>query len=429
MAQTSSPRSPTFVGPLTRRFRNLGLAGALIGVQVVGTVLFVLFIAAVPLIFLTVGLPLTVGVVYLTRYVCDAERFIFRRGFGVPIDRPYRPWPRGHLGKQLLVITKDVATWRDLAWRAVNTTLGLLVYTVYIGLFAGAVMALAQPFLWLGLPEVFDNYYGLFTYDSFGSGMLLGGAVALINLTAWWSGGDAMITGYSKLSGVLLRPTRSSVLEQRVERLAESRAETVDHSASELRRIERDLHDGAQARLVALGLNLGMAEEVLESDPDTAARLVSEARHTSTVALSEIRNLVRGIHPPVLADRGLVGAVEALALAHPVPVTVHAQLPGRPPHPVETAAYFAVAEALTNAAKYAHATQVSVRIEYFTNRLGVIVRDDGDGGAKTTPGGGLEGVAQRLDAFDGNLTVKSPNGGPTVIALEIPCVLEAPPPS
>src|SRR5690606_35945000 len=244
-------------------------------------------------------------------------------------------------------------------------------------------------------------------------------------LVAWWWGGDAMFNGYAKLAGMMLRPNRSEKLERRVVELTESRNETVDSSAAELRRIERDLHDGAQARLVALGMSLGMAEEIMASDPKAAAKLLAEARENSTTALSELRDLVRGIHPPVLADRGLGGAVEALALAHPLPVTVHAELPGRPPEPVESAAYFAVAEALTNVAKYARATEVVVRIGYFGTRLGITIRDDGQGGATVTPGGGLDGVTRRLAAFDGSVTIRSQPGGPTIIAYEIPCELIA----
>ena len=146
--------------------------------------------------------------------------------------------------------------------------------------------------------------------------------------------------------------------------LAASRAETVDTQASELRRIERDLHDGAQARLASLGMSLGLAEQLLAEDPQAVARLLSEARESTSTALVELRNLVRGIHPPVLADRGLDGAIQALALGNPVPTTVTIQVPGRLPASVESAAYFAVAEALANAIKHANAHRISIRLEY-----------------------------------------------------------------
>jgi signal transduction histidine kinase len=232
-----------------------------------------------------------------------------------------------------------------------------------------------------------------------------------------------ILRGYARLSGRLLGPTGTATLAARVQELTESRAETVDAQAAELRRIERDLHDGAQARLVSLGMSIGMAEETMRTDPEAAARLLAEAREDSGKALSELRQLVRGMHPPVLADRGISGAVQALALAHPLPVAVVDELPGRPPAPVESAAYFAIAETLTNVAKHARATSARVRLGYDQGRLQATVSDDGRGGARLAGGGGLHGVARRLSAFDGTFEVTSPTGGPTVITMQIPCEL------
>ncbi|ADD45277.1 sensor histidine kinase [Stackebrandtia nassauensis] len=423
MSHTSIPISQTTGARIGRRFKQLGLVFPLLGLSIAGLVMFVLFVVGMPLVFLTVGIPLVVGAVGATRGLCNAERFIYRVGFGVEIDRPYRPWPKGNVAKVLLELAKDASTWRNFGWQAVNFTLGFIVFVTYIALLGGALMALIQPFLWLGLPDVFDTYYGFISYDSFALAMTYGVILGGMNFVAWWVGGDAMLNGYARLAGVMMRANKSQKLQRRVVELTESRADTVDSSAAELRRIERDLHDGAQARLVALGMSLGMAEEILTSDPQAAAKLLAEARENSGAALSEIRDLVRGIHPPVLADRGLGGAVEALALAHPLPVTVETNLPGRPPEPVESAAYFAVAEALTNVAKYAQATEVFVRIGYFGTRLGITVRDNGRGGATVTPGGGLDGVTRRLAAFDGVVTIRSEPGGPTIVAYEIPCEL------
>ncbi|MGH8881434.1 MAG: sensor histidine kinase, partial [Stackebrandtia sp.] len=415
MTHTSVPLSQTPSRQVFRRFQQFGLAVALLGLSIAGFVMFVLFNVGMPLIFLTVGIPIVFGAVGAIRGICNAERYLFRKFFGVQIDRPYRSWPKGHIGVQLLTMAKDPTVWRDFAWLAVNSTLGFGVFVAYIALPLGALMHLIQPFLYLGLPDIFDSYYGFITYDSFGLAMTFGAILATMNMVIWWWGGDAMINGYAKLAGVMLRPTKSVKLEQRVVELTESRAESVDSSAAELRRIERDLHDGAQARLVALGMSLGMAEEIMSTDPETAARLLAEARENSGAALSELRDLVRGIHPPVLADRGLGGAVEALALAHPLRVTVETDLVGRPPEPVESAAYFAVAEALTNVAKYAQATEAHVRIGYFGTRLGITVRDNGRGGVTVTPGGGLDGVTKRLAAFDGTVTIRSQEGGPTIV--------------
>jgi signal transduction histidine kinase len=171
-------------------------------------------------------------------------------------------------------------------------------------------------------------------------------------------------------------------------------------------------------------MSIGLAEELLARDPLAAQRLMAEAREDSGRALVELRDLVRGIHPPVLAERGLGGAVQALALAVPAPVEVDLDLPGRPPAPVESAVYFAVAEALANATKHSDARRVWIHLRHADGRLAALVGDDGRGGA--TPGTGLRGIKRRLAAFDGTMTVTSPPGGPTVVAMELPCELSSP---
>jgi signal transduction histidine kinase len=219
---------------------------------------------------------------------------------------------------------------------------------------------------------------------------------------------------------------RNAALTNRVARLAEARGAAVDGAAAELRRVERDLHDGAQARLIALGINLRAAEQLFTSNPEAALALVTESRENSALALAELRALVRGIHPPVLADRGLGDAVRALALGSPVPADVDVRLLGRPPAPLESAAYFAVAEALANAVKHAAASQVHILIEYRAGMLRIEVTDDGRGGADPALGTGLLGVERRMSTFDGILAVSSPPGGPTIVAIEVPCALSSP---
>jgi signal transduction histidine kinase len=215
-------------------------------------------------------------------------------------------------------------------------------------------------------------------------------------------------------------------LAGRVQRLTETRGHAVDAAAAELRRIERDLHDGAQARLVALGMNLRAVERVLPASPNAALALVAEARETSVRALNELRDLIRGICPPVLADRGLGHAVRALALDTPLPITLEIDLPGRLTAPVESACYFAVAEALANAVKHASARSAQIRIQHADGLLRIQVSDDGIGGADPALGTGLQGVERRLGTFDGILAVNSPPGGPTMIAMEVPCALLSP---
>jgi signal transduction histidine kinase len=219
---------------------------------------------------------------------------------------------------------------------------------------------------------------------------------------------------------------RNAALTRRVTRLAEARGAAVDGAAAELRRVERDLHDGAQARLIALGINLRAAEQLFTSNPDAALTLISESRENSALALAELRALVRGIHPPVLADRGLGDAVRALALGSPAPAKVDIQLNGRLAAPLESAVYFAVAEVLANTIKHAAASHVHVLIEHRAGMLRIEVTDDGRGGADPARGTGLAGVERRLSTFDGILAVNSPPGGPTIIVIEVPCELSSP---
>ena len=234
--------------------------------------------------------------------------------------------------------------------------------------------------------------------------------------------GPWLLKMHAAAASSLLAPTRKE-MAARVGQLTESRWEAVDASAAELRRIERDLHDGAQARLVAVGMNIGFAEQMVRDNPDLALTLLAEARESSGQALSELRTLVRGIHPPALAERGLDGAVRALALSLPLPVELHIELPGRPVAPVESAAYFAVAEVLANVVKHSGANRAWVQLEYDHGRLIALVGDDGAGGAHPRAGGGLQGIERRLHAFDGTVAVTSPAGGPTQVTMELPCEL------
>jgi signal transduction histidine kinase len=207
---------------------------------------------------------------------------------------------------------------------------------------------------------------------------------------------------------------------ERISELETTRAGAVEQQESELERIERDLHDGAQARLVALGMSLGMAEQKLATDPVAAQELLAEARRGTREALEELRSLARGIHPPVLTDRGLAAAIEALAARTPVEVDVSVKLPKRPPRAVETAAYFVAAEGLANAGKHASAGHVDIGVRADGGNLVVEVVDDGSGGADPA-GNGLRGLARRVEALDGTLAVDSPTGGPTTIRAVMPC--------
>lgn len=218
---------------------------------------------------------------------------------------------------------------------------------------------------------------------------------------------------------------RERQLTSRIDVLTRTRRGALDTQAAELRRIERNLHDGAQARLVSLGMSLGLAERLLATDPEGAARLLAEARSNTLSALDDLRSVMQAIHPSVLADRGLPGAIQALALDVAVPVEVSYAVTGAAPPAIESALYFAIAECLANVVKHSRARHASVRVDYQDGRLLAVVADDGAGGARVGAGTGLAGIAARLEVFDGELTVRSPAGGPTVVRMEVPCELSS----
>ncbi len=216
---------------------------------------------------------------------------------------------------------------------------------------------------------------------------------------------------------------RAAALTQRVDRLTSTRSDATSTAVTELRRIERDLHDGAQARLVSVGMSLRAAEQLMTTSPEAALALVAEARETSSRALADLRDLVRAIYPPVLADRGLADAVRTLAMDTPMTVETDITLSGEPPMPIAAAVYFGIAEVLTNAGRHSGADTVQIGIGWAGGLLRATVADDGAGGADVSRGTGLAGVERRLATFDGVLAVSSPPGGPTIVVLEVPCAL------
>jgi signal transduction histidine kinase len=360
------------------RVRLLLWAAATVGTSTASLVLFAVAALGAALITLWVGIPILIVTIGLTRGLAEHRRRQSGALVGRVIPTPYLRRPTGSPVSRVGALAVDPAVRRDMLWLFVDGTVGLAL----------AVVAFVE---------------------------------AILDLIFWWLPPAIAAMAHARLDCALLDESEKSRLAQRVEQLTESRAETVDTQAAELRRIERDLHDGAQARLVSLGMNLALAEEQFESDPAQARMLLADARTASSAALADLRDLVRGIHPPVLADRGLGGAVQALALGSPVPVTVRDDTTRRRSAPVESAAYFAVAEALTNAVKHSGAAAIEVELADADDGLHITVHDDGSGGADPDRGSGLRGIARRLAAFDGTLEVESPPGGPTRLAMVLPC--------
>lgn len=245
--------------------------------------------------------------------------------------------------------------------------------------------------------------------------------VLLLLITPWLAAAVAGLD--ASAAAALLGPNRARELERRVENLAESRAGVLDAADTERRRIERDLHDGAQQRLVSLAMNLGIARATLTDLPPEARQVIDEAHREAKEAIEELNNLVRGLHPAVLDDRGLDAALSGIAARAPLPVELTVDMERRPSPTVEAVAYFVVSEALANVAKHARAQRVSVRLRARRGLLRITVTDDGAGGADPSAGTGLAGLAQRVGSVDGTIRIDSPLGGPTVITVELPCGL------
>lgn len=302
-------------------------------------------------------------------------------------------------------------------------------WPVWVALPFAVALAIHGWVLLLGeRPQLVDHFRGNHTLAvSAGVGVALAAYfVAVWAITGhgyfwpmWTMLAIVLVLGVEAVAALFSSPGRTEMAE-RIETLETSRAGAVNLQDSELRRIERDLHDGAQARLVALGMSLGMAEQKLTEDPDRAGELLAEARVGAEHALRELRDLARGIHPPVLADRGLGAALRSLAHAAPMSVTVSGDIATRPEPAVETAAYFVAAEALANAGKHARAQHVEIRLARPGDTLELEIADDGIGGANPN-GTGMFGMRRRVEALDGTLTVTSPPGGPTTIRAELPC--------
>ncbi|MFD3655331.1 sensor histidine kinase [Streptomyces sp. NPDC058620] len=390
--------------------------------------LFVLAVLSIVFIVLGIGLVTTPFVLETVRKHANQRRLYAATWSDVRIPVPYRASPpdlrTGFTGQveRTTLMLKDPATWRDLQWLLVDMTAGCVVAVLAFGLMAYPVEGFV---LAAGLWRVFQDstYWYAFVPVSSQLTGLAAAALGVVLFAVGTRAAQPLLRVHFLMARSLLAPTHEQALAQRVDRLTETRHEAVDTAAAELRRIERDLHDGAQARLVAMGMNLGTIEALIEKDPAQAKKMLAMARESSAEALTELRDLVRGIHPPVLAERGLGDAVKALALRLPVRSEVTVELAGRAEAPVESAAYFAVGETLTNAVKHAGADRLWVDMHHAEGMLRISVTDNGQGGAVIGSGSGLRGIERRLGTFDGVLAVSSPAGGPTMVTMEIPCEL------
>ncbi|GAB3006282.1 sensor histidine kinase [Saccharothrix stipae] len=369
-----------------------------------------------------VGVPLGVLTLVLARGAATAERAWLRVALGVDIPRPYRPLPEGATARAK-TIAKDPATWRDVSYWLVMLPLGAVEFSLTVALWSAVAGTVFLPLYLHWLPmtwEVTFSEGNVWLIDSFVKALPVSVLGLLLGVLAYRLL-KALGQAHVVLARAMLGPSRYGVLSAKAEQLSASRARGVEAAEAERRRIERDLHDGAQQRLVAVAMGLGRARSKMETDPDGARELIAEAHADAKLAISELRDLARGIYPSVLGDRGLDAALSSLAARSPIPVEVEVDVEPRPPTAVESTAYFTVAETLTNVAKHSGATRAHVRVSRTENSVVVEVTDDGRGGAEVRPGGGLAGLADRAATIDGVIVVVSPIGGPTVIRTELPC--------
>jgi signal transduction histidine kinase len=407
---------------------DLGHGLALTGLTIVGALVLLWVTFAVTLVGAGIGLLLVPGALVLTRRVTGQHRQLVRRWSAVGVEGHYRALPPrrpGFVGwwRHTFLVLADPATWRDLLWLLVNPVVGPLMTLLPAVAVLDGVWGLCMPFMWRVLRDDWHwgNSWFAFIPLVNQTTAVLAAVLGAVEIVVGLALATPLLRAYGRWTRYMLGRVSVSALNDRVDHLSTSRSDAVNYSAAELTRIERDLHDGAQSRLVAMGMTLAAAENLMQRNPEAALALVAEAKDSSAAALRELRNLARGIHPPVLADRGLVDAVRARALESPIRVEVVASVPGRAPLPVESAVYFAVSELLTNAVKHSRAHRIRVELRHTDDVLRVEVRDDGAGGADPERGSGLQGITRRLSAFDGTVHVSSPPDGPTVVTLQLPC--------
>ncbi|WP_433661285.1 sensor histidine kinase [Nocardia sp. CA-128927] len=391
------------------------VVGGVTSVVALFAVIGLLIVAAFCLI--GVGIPALPEAIRVVRPLVSFERRRAAKQLGEPIVEVYQPFTGG-LWQRVATVFTDPANRRDFAWLVAQAVTGMFVAVFALAFPVSTLVQLATPAIWQHVPEGELTSFG-FEVNSWPTALLsfliafpVGLLTLQIPVVARWQ---------ALLARALLGPGEGVVLADRVAALTATRGAALDAHGAELRRIERDLHDGAQARIAAVIMQLGLADQLREQDPEAAQGLVRKAQDTATAALAELRDVVRNVYPPVLSDRGLVSAISAIAARSPIPCVLDSSEVGRRPAAVEAAAYFVITEALTNATKHSGAEGISLVLGGPPELLRIEIRDDGVGGAVETYGGGLAGIRRRAEALDGSMVLTSPPGGPTVLRVELPC--------
>ena len=400
--------------------RALGRCLLLLALWPVSIALYIAIWITVDLIPLGIGILLVPVAVKALRSLAEWKRRMVHQWSGIRVESPYLPLPPAEPGfrgrfDEAVRLVKDPGTWRDVAWLFMDLCVSPMLALFSMATVIGGLLGMAMPIIWEPFVKDWPNSLYLFVpvNETTAPFMPIPGLLVLLVgllLAPWW------VKLHSRFVRWALGPTKRT----RMAALSQTRREIRDSSAAELRRIERDLHDGTQARLVAMGMTINTAQAMMRSNPEAAEALLTEAKNASVTALGELRDLVRGIHPPVLADRGLGDAVRALAADCAISAEVNVEIPERVGPALESAAYFAVSELLGNVVKHSGANRVDIDLRVEDGELRISVTDNGQGGANPETGTGLRGIERRLAAFDGLLAIQSPIGGPTSAHITLP---------
>ena len=399
--------------------RALGRCLLLLALWPVSIALYIAIWITIDLIPLGIGILLVPVAVKALRSLAEWKRRMAHQWSGIRVESPYLPQPPAESGfrgrfDEAVRLVKDPGTWRDVAWLFMDLCVSPMLALFSMATVIGGLLGLAMPIIWEPFAKNWpDGSFYLFVpvNETTAPFMPIPGLLIVgLLLAPWW------VKLHSRFVRWALGPTKRT----RMAALSQTRRETRDSSAAELRRIERDLHDGTQARLVAMGMTINTAQAMMRSNPEAAEALLTEAKNASATALGELRDLVRGIHPPVLADRGLGDAVRALAADCAISAEVNVEIPERVGPALESAAYFAVSELLGNVVKHSGANRVDIDLRVEDGELRISVTDNGQGGANPETGTGLRGIERRLAAFDGLLAIQSPIGGPTSAHITLP---------
>jgi signal transduction histidine kinase len=416
---THSPGALTWIATRFAFWREFALSSAfLVTSFLLGTIWYLVLATILTLgeklLIVGIGIPLLFTSPLIVKTAASIERRRLGLFLGITVKAAYQTPSAKGLWHRVFLLISDPVIWRDWIYVLLLFPLGALDAAVFLLGFCLPFALLLLPLFSQGIPVLTMLHFR--NVDSWPQALLILPAGII-----WLWGGFHLITWAARWHGICAQKLLGIPFSVRLAAVKQSRTQVLTAALDERQRIAQDLHDGVQQHLLALALNLGLAREKLETEPEVVPALIVKAHDQAKQSLADMRDLVRGIYPAILTDRGLDAALSALASHSSVPVTVTVTLKHRLPELIEATAYFIIAEALTNVAKHSGASHASITLAYEKGALTIQVEDDGHGGAGMIPGTGLSGLQNRLEALDGTLTIESPSGGPTFVRGVLPC--------